>query len=199
MRYKLKKKHLLLVLSAMLIGAAAFTLAYFISSDQVTNRFSGENETSSSGKVEISISEEFDPPPDKSDDPFQKSVCVANTGETDCYIRVRLSFSSSQVRDISWISNDEDKDNADAYINAADYPYSDLPEGWEYREEDGFYYYTEKVPPGQSTATLIKWVKTIFPEDGSVEADEYDIYVYSESVTAVNDDGEELDYEQAWG
>lgn len=195
---KIKKKYIVLVLSAVLIAVTAFTLAYFTSSDEVTNRFMGVYPPEEKPVADITVTEIFEPPTEKSDDPFQKSVQIENNGNIDCYIRVRLEFSSSEVRDISWLSNDDDKDNEDAYINASEYRYSTLPDGWEYREEDGFYYYTEAVAPSDRTASLIKWVKTVFPDDDSVDTDEYDIYVYSEAVPADDEDGERMTYEEAW-
>ena len=195
---KIKKKYIVLVLSAVLIAVTAFTLAYFTSSDEVTNRFMGVYPPEEKPVADITVTEIFEPPTEKSDEPFQKSVQIENNGNIDCYIRVRLEFSSSEVRDISWLSNDDDKDNEDAYINASEYRYSTLPDGWEYREEDGFYYYTEAVAPSDRTASLIKWVKTVFPDDDSVDTDEFDIYVYSEAVAADDEDGERMTYEEAW-
>lgn len=195
---KIKKKYIVLVLSAVLIAVTAFTLAYFTSSDEVTNRFMGVYPPEEKPVADITVTEFFEPPTEKSDEPFQKSVQIENNGNIDCYIRVRLEFSSSEVRDISWLSNDDDKDNEDAYINASEYRYSTLPDDWEYREEDGFYYYTEAVAPSDRTASLIKWVKTVFPDDDSVDTDEYDIYVYSEAVPADDEDGERMTYEEAW-
>ena len=195
---KIKKKYIVLVLSAVLIAVTAFTLAYFTSSDEVTNRFMGVYPPEEKPVADITVTEIFEPPTEKSDEPFQKSVQIENNGNIDCYIRVRLEFSSSEVRDISWLSNDDDKDNEDAYINASEYRYSTLPDGWEYREEDGFYYYTEAVAPSDRTASLIKWVKTVFPDDDSVDTDEFDIYVYSEAGPADDEDGERMTYEEAW-
>ena len=195
---KIKKKYIVLVLSAVLIAVTAFTLAYFTSSDEVTNRFMGVYPPEEKPVADITVTEIFEPPTEKSDEPFQKSVQIENNGNIDCYIRVRLEFSSSEVRDISWLSNDDDKDNEDAYINASEYRYFTLPDGWEYREEDGFYYYTEAVAPSDRTASLIKWVKTVFPDDDSVDTDEFDIYVYSEAVAADDEDGERMTYEEAW-
>ena len=195
---KIKKKYIVLVLSAVLIAVTAFTLAYFTSSDEVTNRFMGVYPPEEKPVADITVTEIFEPPTEKSDEPFQKSVQIEKNGNIGCYIRVRLEFSSSEVRDISWLSNDDDKDNEDAYINASEYRYSTLPDSWEYREEDGFYYYTEAVAPSDRTASLIKWVKNVFPDDDSVDTDEYDIYVYSEAVPADDEDGERMTYEEAW-
>ena len=195
---KIKKKYIVLVLSAVLIAVTAFTLAYFTSSNEVTNRFMGVYPPEEKPVADITVTEIFEPPTEKSDEPFQKSVQIENNGNIDCYIRVRLEFSSSEVRDISWLSNDDDKDNEDAYINASEYRYFTLPDGWEYREEDGFYYYTEAVAPSDRTASLITWVKTVFPDDDSVDTDEFDIYVYSEAVAADDEDGERMTYEEAW-
>lgn len=195
---KLKKKHAVLILSAAVLSFIVYTFAFFTGSDVVTNRFSGENHPEEEKEVDIVVTEKFDPPPEKNDYPFQKTVQIKNTGNTDCYIRVRLEFSSSEIRDISQVSNDDDKDRDEAYINAADFPFSTLPEGWEYKALDGFYYYTQPVPPGQYTTALIKWVRTIFPDDRSIDTDEYDILVYSEAVAADDINGERMTYEDAW-
>lgn len=92
----------------------------------------------------------------------------------------------------------EDKDNESAYVNASEFPFSELPEGWTYRAADGFYYYTEAVAPGDSTAALIKWVKTVFPDEGYEDTGEFDIYVYSEAFSAETDSGARMTYEEAW-
>ena len=198
MKIRFKKKYIVLIVSAVLISVTAYTLAYFTNSDFVTNRFSGQNHPDEEKTVEISVSEQFDPPDEKNDDPFQKNVRIQNTGNSDCYIRVRLEFSSSEIRDISWLSSDDDPENEDAFIRASAYQDSALPNGWEYRAQDGFYYYTEPVRPNQTTSSLIQWVKTVFPDDASVNADEYDIYVYSEAVPADDENGDRLTYEDAW-
>ena len=198
MKIKLKKKHAALILSALVILFVAVTFAFYTSTDAVTNRFSGENHPDEEKDVKIAVTESFEPPPSKDPVPFQKKVQIQNTGNTDCFIRVRLEFSSSEIRDISWISNDPDKDNTNAYIKASEFPYSTLPDGWEYRESDGFYYYQQPVPPEERTVPLIQWVKTVFPTDSSVDADRYDIYVYSEAVPAVDANGVSLTYDDAW-
>ncbi|MBR3026192.1 MAG: SipW-dependent-type signal peptide-containing protein, partial [Oscillospiraceae bacterium] len=104
MKFRVKKKYIMLILSAALTALTAYTLAYFTSSDNVTNRFSGKNDSDEKTNVEIEITEHFEPPPEQNDDPFQKTVQISNTGNTDSYIRVRLEFSSSEIRDISWLS-----------------------------------------------------------------------------------------------
>ena len=197
MKLKVKKKYIILILSVILLLLVAFTLAYFTASDFVTNRFSGKSPADEKNEVRITVKEEFDPPEEKNNEAFQKSVQIKNTGNADCFIRVRLEFSSSEIRDITWLSNDENKDNNDAYVKASNYPYSVLPNGWEYRA-DGFYYYTEAVSSNDTTESLIKWVKTVYPDDTLEDADEYDIFVYSESVLAVGENGERLSYEDAW-
>ena len=198
MPMKLKKKYLILIAGAILIILTASTLAYFTNSDLTTNRFVGKEPQEFESIIEISVAEEFDPPEEKNDAPFRKNVQIENTGTVPCYIRVRMEFSSSAVRDISWISTASDQNDESAYVNAGDFPFSALPAGWEYRAEDGFYYYTEAVEPREKTRALMKWVKTLFPDDSSVDADSYDIYVYSEAVPADDADGERLTYEEAW-
>jgi hypothetical protein len=198
MKIRFKKKDLLLIVSALFLTVTAYTLAYFTGSDQVTNRFNGSYRPKADPRVEINVTEHFEPPSEKSDDPFLKEVRIGNLGNVDSYIRVRLEFSSSDVRDISQLSADDDKDNESAYVNASEFPFSELPEGWTYRAADGFYYYTEAVAPGDSTAALIKWVKTVFPDEGYEDTDEFDIYVYSEAVPAETASGSRMTYEEAW-
>lgn len=195
---KLRKKDIVLIASAALIAVTAFTLAYFTNSDFITNRFSRKQSPDDQKKVSIEVREQFDPPDDPDGEPFRKDVQIANTGTADSYIRVRLEFSSSEIRDISYVSNDSDKDNQSAYIPAAAFPESALPAGWEYRAADGFYYYTEAVAPGDTTESLIRWVKTVFPADWTGATDGYDIYVYSEAVPADDESGSRQDYEDAW-
>ncbi|MBR2284317.1 MAG: hypothetical protein IJ874_07860 [Ruminococcus sp.] len=197
MKRRFTRKQVALFLSAVIISQIASLFAYYTSTDSVTNRFSASMQPEPDDTLRITVTEAFEPPDEKSNEPFQKRVQISNTGMTDCHIRVRLEFSSSEVRDISWLSNDDDKDNSEAYVNAADFPDSELPGSWIYRGYDGFYYYTEPVAPGETTVPLIKWVKTVFP-DGSSDISGYDIFVYSEAAPADDEDGNRLGYENVW-
>lgn len=196
---KIKTKEILLVAASAMIFLTAYTLAYLSGSDFITNRFRGEQvEPVTDEGLKITVTEVFEPPTERSSEAFLKKVQIANTGSEDCYVRVRLEFSSSSIRDITKLSNNDDKDNESSYVDAAEYTDSALPEGWEYRPMDGYYYYTQPLPPGGSTVSLIKWVKTVFPENWEGAVDGYDIYVYSEAVPAEGENGEGLTYEEAW-
>lgn len=195
---KLRKKDIVLIASAVLIAVTAVTLAYFTNSDAVSNRFSRKQDPDETKTVSIEVREQFDPPDEPDGEPFRKEVRIENTGSADSYIRVRLEFSSSEMQEISQISNDADRDNLSAYVPASAFPESAQHPGWEYRAADGFYYYTEAVAPGGTTESLIQWVKTVFPEEWTGATDGYDIYVYSEAVPADDAAGTRLNYEDAW-
>ena len=170
------------------------TMAYFRSEDYITNRLSAKvippkPET----YVRIDVCEDFAPPSSKSNEPFRKDVKIGNSGTEDCYVRVRLEFSDSEYRDITDFSHD-----GTVYTDVSAYSGNYLPEGWVYN--DGFYYYTSSVASGSMTGTsLISWVNVDFSSAPLDLSDEFDIYVYAEAVQAVDENGEEVGYQDAWG
>ena len=181
----MKIKNILLILSFAALFFISSAMAYFSGSDTVTNRLSAYPPQPAVPEIlRIDTDEDFDPPHDKSDI-YKKDVRIVNTGNVDCFVRARLEFSTSYIENISFFSCSDDKD-ADTYIPAGDFRNSP-PEGWVYN--DGFYYYTDVLRPYDSTTSLIKWVKTVFPDD----AEDYNIFVYSEAVSAVGNS-----YEDAW-
>lgn len=86
-KMKLTKKKIAVIGCAALVAAAlATTFAWPTSSDQVTNHLETD------GRLDTSIVEVFDPPtewtPGQS---IQKEVAIANLGDTDAFIRVKLT------------------------------------------------------------------------------------------------------------
>lgn len=71
---------------------------------------------------------------------YEKAVQVANTGYLDEYVRVRLDFTDSEIRDKSKFSWDGTHFYS-ADPNAADSYVKHLPEGWVYDPTDEFFYY----------------------------------------------------------
>lgn len=80
-----------------------------------------------------------------------KHIVVSNTGENECYVRVKV-FSGSRIEIV--FSGDE---------------------RWVYEEEDGYYYYEEIVPVGGSTEKLLASIE--IPEDYT---DEFNVIVVQE-------------------
>ena len=98
---------------------------------------------------------------------------MTNTGNVPCYIRVYLAFSDGDIGQNAMISPD-----GKSYYPAVSYA-EHLPEGW-VNGEDGYYYYTEAVKPGEKTGFLMKNVKVVF---GPMEEKKpFDLIVREESV-----------------
>ena len=155
---KRKRTYLCITAATALFLIIDQTIAYFRGEDHITNRLSAKvvppkPETF----VSIEVREEFDPPAVKNDEPFQKDVKIGNTGTEECYVRVRLEFSSSEYRNITEFSHDGTN-----YTDAASY-YEDLPEGWVYN--NGFYYYTSPLAVGDTTdcSAGCRWISRLIP------------------------------------
>ncbi|MBQ1518712.1 MAG: hypothetical protein IIZ53_02540 [Ruminococcus sp.] len=187
-----KKKYLFITASVVMFLIIDQTIAYFSSNDSITNRiFAKRIPPKPTTFVQIDISEEFEPPSQKTDDPFRKDVKICNTGTEDCYVRVRLELSSSDYGDVTSFSYDGTN-----YTPYASYK-TNLPEGWVYR--DGFYYYTYPVSPGKLTGTsLISWAKVDHSPATATLPDEFDIFVYAEAVQTYDEEGSPCSYIQAW-
>ncbi|MBR6385454.1 MAG: hypothetical protein IKS03_04955 [Ruminococcus sp.] len=184
----MKLKNIILIISLVIIFLISSSMAYFSGSEKISNRLHGysENDNNIYKYLRIETDENFQQP--ENSDIFMKDIKIKNTGNTDCFVRVRLEFSSSEYENISFFSYSKEK-NSDTYIPAKDlknYP----PENWVY--SDGFYYYKNLLPPNDSTESLIKWVKTVFPEN--IKDKNYHIFVYAEAIGAEISDS----YLNAW-
>lgn len=190
---KSKRTFLAVAATTVLLLIISEMMAFLSSEDSVTNRFNAKNiRPDPETYVRISVSEIFDPPSQKTNEPFQKDVKIRNTGTEDCYIRVRLEFSSSEYRNITDLSYDGTN-----YTPAVSYDTIELPAGWVY--SDGYYYYTSPVAPGEYTATsLISYARVNFPASATALSDEFDIFVYAEAVQADDGNGNTAEYGQAW-
>lgn len=167
----MKKKILLLAVLAMFVSVTATgTLAYFNAKDKAHNVIS-------SGKVDIELVEKtIDESGAKIDFPEEgiggampgtsvsKIVSVANTGETDAWIRVWVEAEIQKASGSNAGSATVDlplkiqKVNGD-YVNAISWKVND--EKWICEEENGMYcyYYKEPVKGGDSTDILFETVK----------------------------------------
>ena len=167
---KINKK-LLIVLAILFVGlalvAGSVTYAYLTSNDSIENKFTV-------GKNDIKINEEFDPPESiEPGDKIRKKVSATNIGNTPAYVRAKVLFSDGDMK-----KNCEDLD---------------IGNNWVYNSNDNYYYYTEKVEPGDDTTPLITDIKI---KDTADEEDlkTFDVTVYMESIT--NEDANS--YSEAW-
>ena len=187
-------------------GLLAF--AYFMSMDTVENRITIADNT-------IDISEVFDPPPEQSteDNIFTKKVYVQNTGTAPCYVRVYADFSNSFVRSRSFISDSSDDSppifySAERVLDSTDEretfaEHLNSGDGWVFVPDDsgtvlaGFYYYPYPLAVQETTPLLFSYIKTVNPTEDDI--DQYDIYVYSESIQLTDLNGQTYaDYAAAW-
>lgn len=187
----------LLALAALLGFGAVY--AYLTYQKSLMNRFTV-------GVNEITVTEDYNPPdeiiPGKETE-FKKAVNARNTGNTPCYIRVRLEYSDSDMMQYCEnILNDHSAPAGDWGDFIEEYSEGN----WVYGT-DGYYYYTKKVEPGESTSYLMETVRVNAPIDAPEELNDFEIYVYMESIqTLVNrEDGnggqtaeEASGYEEAW-
>lgn len=159
-----KKKKMIAILAASLVligGVTGITISVIKAQTQVVeNKFS-------IGKVTIEIEEIID------ETKMQKEPSVKNTGSCDCLIRMKVAINPS-----------------DAKIKLTGGAFAEVNQTkWVYNEKDGFYYYQDIVPAGESTEALFTNYEWTGKEDYS-DFEEFDIVLYQEAiqVEAVSDD-----------
>lgn len=155
---------MLILAAALIMGVGAgVTHAYLTAADTAVN------ELHASG-VEISIEEEFEPPGELlPGQTIKKSPKIVSSSDTECYVRMRVLFTDSQAQQ-------------------ACEPLA-IREGWQ-RRENGYYYWLEKLQPGQATVSLFDTVQV---RADAEEIPPFDILVYAEAVQCG-----ELTAEEAW-
>lgn len=134
------------------------------------------------GNIDTEIVEEFEHPnkivPGIS---FRKEVRIKNSGESDCYVRMKVLFSNSDM---------EEKCSID--FNTTDY---------EYQEDDQFYYYKSVLKSGEYTKNLMEMV-TIQDDVSMEELDGFSILIYQETYQTegkINGTWRNFkDYKEAW-
>jgi len=184
-----RKKPVLLLTSLILLVTLSVsgTLAYLIAStSSVKNTFSAAT-------VPIQVNEVVT-------DGVKNDVTIENIGSADAYIRAAVVA--------NWVST-EDNSVYGAMIQACtdptcdhgtcgkDYAISWTQENWEeFPLGSGYYYYTEKVSPDQSTEELFTGCEPITTKDGYTLS----VEVLAQSIQA---DGQDSDgntpVELAWG
>lgn len=149
-----RRKLLLTVIAVVLIAAVAagITLAIMsMRSDSVNNSFT-------SGKVKVTVDEDFDP-----GDKVKKDVFVRNDSNTGAYIRAAIA--------VTW-QDASGNVYGEAPVLGEDYTLTRSASGWK-SGSDGYYYWTSVVAAGGKTENLIDECKVI----GNAPADGYTLHV----------------------
>lgn len=150
------------------------------------------------GRNTIVVNEDYMPPGEmrEGDNIYRKAVQIRNTGTVDCYVRVFVGVSDSEIEARTELSED----------GSVYYPFMEyiehLPGGWEYcpKADDpllgGYFYYTEAVEPGTATMPLFEMVNTRFEHAEDVK--NYEIFIYSESVQVLDREGKGFTGAEPW-
>ena len=150
-----KRKKIILALTAAIIAAAAavgVSTAYLSDADTAVNEIT-------IGSVTTSITENFPSPgAPKSGGVYEKNVSIKNTGPDDCYVRVQVTVSDSDMESLCEF----------------DYNSSE----WEFK--DGWWYYKSVLKNGQVTESLFTKVGIAASADEDM-LHAFEIYVRQES------------------
>lgn len=148
------RKTLIVLFIVLSVGLFSSISAYFVDKAAKKNSFT-------IGYVETKIEEDYTPPEDlKPGIKFIKKVAVKNTGPNDCYVRMLVTFSNSQMGDVCSID-----------YNDAD---------WTKNDKDGYWYYNSLLKSGETTKPLFNTV-TIPSDVDANNLQDFDINVYHES------------------
>lgn len=148
---------LLAVTVLLLISYIGKTVSYYSDTESKVNH-------AVMGYNEIEIKEEFEEPEEvKPGDVISKTVRVKNTGNGDCYVRIKAVFSHSLTGDkctVDW--------NTTAFT---------------YNSSDGYWYYNRILSTGETTPALMTTI-TIGGDipTGIEDLPEIKLIVYAESI-----------------
>ena len=156
---KINKKLFIIFFIIIVLSVISVSVyAYLIHKDTVENDMV-------LGFNTIELLENYDPPLTMEKGiSFTKEPYVTNTGNVNCYVRIKSLISDSRVADGITID-----------YNTEDYTYN---------SEDGYWYYKQLIAPGERTNSLFTTVSIAEDADDKV-LDGFDIYVYAESVQFV--------------
>lgn len=157
MKKKKKKseslKRLFLAAGVVIVCTSLFAMLYQKTYASLTDHDKEQNEFRI-GDLHTTVEEEFDPPatfePDKE---YTKKVWVKNTGDLDQFIRVlALPILNKKQANGSTLVLPATTTGTNPVLTI-DYNLVDWIEG-----EDGYYYYKNKIKPGEKTAPLFSKV-----------------------------------------
>lgn len=147
---------LALLIAGISTGAV---FAYLTAQESVSNVVTVAN-------TDIKIKETFTPPGSLQPGMvIPKTVAVTSLSSTDCYIRVRVEFSSLKAQQFC--------------------EELEILDGWT-KSSDGYYYWTKKVQPGRTTGQLFSQVK-IRSNVKKKDLEKFEILVYAEAVSCGSD------------
>lgn len=166
---------------AGVLGMLAITgasMAYLISHKKIIN-------TIQVGENTILITEEFEPPKNQTvgENKFVKRVQIKNTDQTDCFVRVFMEFSDSDIKKLAKISPDgKNWYEAEQYSSLK----ANGPENWIYisEKEDellgGFYYYKTPLKAGEKTSLLMDQIMVTYSSPSQLQ--DFEVVVVADSV-----------------
>ena len=166
---KSKKSYIVLIsIIIFTIAITATVYAYFTHKTSVTNNIN-------LGYNKITLNENYIPPLSiEKGISYKKEPYVTNTGNVDCYVRIKSVVSDSRVEEHLTID-----------YNTTDYTYN---------ADDGYWYYNKVLAVGDRSESLFTTV-SIAEDADDIVLDGFDIYVYAESVQTV--EGKSM--EETWG
>ena len=184
-----KKKIIGLCIAGVLaVGSIGGSLAWFTSSDSVTNPFStASTDNPSDPNSGIKIHEDFNKEAaDKTlpGDPVTKQVNVINKATYDQLIRVKIKKVWKDAKGEEKPDLDTKNINLNFENNLTD---SNKPEEGKWIEgSDGYYYYNGIVNPDGQTANLLESVTLSKDTTNEFKGLKFDVVVDSEGVQAAN-------------
>lgn len=184
-RLFIKKPTLFASLALLLLVVVATTIAFIITdTNSVKNTFTPS-------KVSCAVVEnaaDTEHYADKVEVSEKKDVKIKNTGDTDAYIRVAVV--------VNWV-NADGRVWAQKPIQDTDYTitYNLSEDGWTYRDEDGFYYYSKAVSPKSTTSVLI----TNVTDKNTAPSEDYylSVEIIASAIQSTGIDGA-TNYADAW-
>lgn len=184
-----KKKIIGLCIAGVLaVGSIGGSLAWFTSSDSVTNQFStASTDKPSDPNSGIKIHEDFKPEDADNTlpgDTVTKQVNVINKATYDQLIRVKIKKVWKDAKGNEKSDLDTKNINLNFENNLTD---SNKPEEGKWIEgSDGYYYYNGIVNPDGQTANLLESVTLSKDTTNEFKGLKFDVVVDSEGVQAAN-------------
>ena len=184
-----KKKIIGLCIAGVLaVGSIGGSLAWFTSSDSVTNPFStASTDNPSNPNSGIKINEKFNKEEAENKlpgDKVTKQVNVTNTATYDQLIRVKIKKVWKDAKGNEKSDLDTKNINLNFENNLTD---SNKPEEGKWIEgSDGYYYYNGIVNPDGQTANLLESVTLSKDITNEFKGLKFDVIVDSEGVQAAN-------------
>ncbi len=184
-----KKKIIGLCIAGVLaVGSIGGSLAWFTSSDSITNPFStASTDNPSDPNSGIKIHEDFKPEEAKNKlpgDEVKKQVNVINKAKYDQLIRVKIKKVWKDAKG----EEKSDLDTKNIILNfEKNLTDSNKPEEGKWIEgSDGYYYYNGIVNPDGQTANLLESVTLSKDTTNEFKGLKFDVVVDSEGVQAAN-------------